>query len=437
MKAEHMRCWKLKNHSLKIKMRFFRLFILVSPLFLLTCHIKKRVTKSNLAYLYSNESTIVHPVFKVYHSSSSESTIYVRVKSSEILYSKNNTKKVFQGKMVMQVDIYSLHDKKKISSDTVYLFDKSGPSDEKYLLGEIDIPISFGQKYMAEISFDDLYRMQFVQDIVFIDKTNEYSEENYLIKNEAGEVQFGNIFDPGSKISVKSNHPLSSKLNMLVYDPYDNLPPPPFSEQENYSPSLTGESERSISTLDKYHFEFQFEEAGVYHFPNELDGKTGLTFLVFQSYYPYIKTVASMVRPMRFITTKQEYSNLVKSENLKKDVDEFWYKIAGNSERAAEIIEQYYGRVEIANKYFTSYAQGWKTDRGLIYIIYGPPASVFKTETYENWTYSEKSNIMSVEFTFYKINNALSNNDYVLSRSSGYKSSWYRAIDSWRQGRVF
>ena len=144
-----------------------------------------------------------------------------------------------------------------------------------------------------------------------------------------------------------------------------------------------------------------------------------------------------MVRPMRFITTKQEYETLVESDNLKKDVDEFWFRTAGNSERAIEIIEEYYSRVEVANKNFTSITQGWSSDRGLIYIVYGQPTSVTKTATYETWMYTEKTNIMSVEFTFLKIDNEFSKNNYVLDRSGSYKSSWYRFIDSWRQGRIY
>jgi GWxTD domain-containing protein len=140
---------------------------------------------------------------------------------------------------------------------------------------------------------------------------------------------------------------------------------------------------------------------------------------------------------MRFITTKQEYENLVKSDDLKKDVDEFWFKTAGNSERATEIIKEYYSRVETANKHFTSHTQGWATDRGLIFIIYGQPTSVTKTDNYETWVYSEKTNILSVEFTFYKMDNKFSVNNYVLDRSGSYKSSWYRFIDSWRQGRIY
>lgn len=417
-------------------MRRILYFLALLPLFYLGCKSTSRVTKTNLAYHYFNEPTVIHPVYKVYHNNDDISTFYVRVKSSEILYSKNNPRKEFLGKMVMQIAVYDFSGKNLVASDTVYLYDRGGPEEDRYLIGSLEMKLPYGSRYLAEITFDDLYRMQYVQDVHFINKTDEYSEENYLVKNQKGEVQFGNAFDPGTKLIVETNRNLPSKLKILSFDPYEKLPPPPFALIENYSPQLTGQTERSIETKGRQ-FELELGEAGIYHIPNAVDGSSGLTFLVFHSYYPYIKTVASMIRPLRFITTKQEYQKLVDSEELKKDVDEFWFKMAGNAERAAEIIEEFYGRVEVANLQFTSYTQGWKTDRGLIYIIYGPPTTVYKTQGYERWTYSEKNNILSVEFTFYRVDNAFSMNDYQLDRSNGYKSSWYRAIDNWRQGRVY
>ena len=39
--------------------------------------------------------------------------------------------------------------------------------------------------------------------------------------------------------------------------------------------------------------------------------------------------------------------------------------------------EGYYRRVRFANEEFTQYKDGWKTDRGMIYILFGPPNQVF------------------------------------------------------------
>jgi hypothetical protein len=36
----------------------------------------------------------------------------------------------------------------------------------------------------------------------------------------------------------------------------------------------------------------------------------------------------------------------------------------------------YYARVDYANKHFTRYREGWRTDMGLVFILLGPPSTV-------------------------------------------------------------
>jgi GWxTD domain-containing protein len=60
-----------------------------------------------------------------------------------------------------------------------------------------------------------------------------------------------------------------------------------------------------------------------------------------------------------------------------------------------ELMEEYYQRVDYANKTFSHYADGWKTDRGMVYIIFGVPSNVERhpfdmdSKPYEVWTYYE------------------------------------------------
>ena len=110
--------------------------------------------------------------------------------------------------------------------------------------------------------------------------------------------------------------------------------------------------------------------------------------------------------------------------------------MAGNRERARVLIKSYYSRVQYANIFFTSYFEGWKTDRGLIYIIFGPPSSVYRNNETEIWNYSQSYNYGPLNFTFDKIKNPFTSNDYQLRRSNYYELPWYRAVDSWRDGRV-
>ena len=176
---------------------------------------------------------------------------------------------------------------------------------------------------------------------------------------------------------------------------------------------------------------------GLYHFQSSEINKEGPTFYSFQDNFPAVKSIDNMIAPMRYISTKAEYNKLLEAENKKVAMDEFWLDIAGSTERARALIKEYFNRVENANEFFTSYLEGWKTDRGLIYLIYGTPTVVYKHKDYENWIYGEENNVMSLNFVFYKVKYPITNNDYILSRSAIYKTTWYRAVDTWRSGRIY
>lgn len=58
-----------------------------------------------------------------------------------------------------------------------------------------------------------------------------------------------------------------------------------------------------------------------------------------------------------------------------------------------ELMVEYYQRVEFANKNFGHYLAGWKTDRGMVYIIFGAPSNIERypfnldAKPYEVWSY--------------------------------------------------
>jgi GWxTD domain-containing protein len=196
----------------------------------------------------------------------------------------------------------------------------------------------------------------------------------------------------------------------------------------------------SVFSLELINNQTQFTplNEGFYHIQlDTINDKEGLTFFVFGKYFPEISTPENMLEPLRFITSREEYDNIQMAENVKLHVEKFWLNAGGSPDRAKELIKKYYGRVYQANLYFTSYKEGWKTDRGMIFLIFGLPNIVNRTSSSEVWIYGEENNMMSLNFTFYKVTNPFTANDYILDRSIIYKNIWYRGVESWRQGRIY
>lgn len=63
----------------------------------------------------------------------------------------------------------------------------------------------------------------------------------------------------------------------------------------------------------------------------------------------------------------------------------------GNEEN--QVFEEYFRRVSFANDNFSSYIKGWRTDRGMVFIILGPPNNIdrhpfeYDSKPYEVWQY--------------------------------------------------
>jgi GWxTD domain-containing protein len=99
-----------------------------------------------------------------------------------------------------------------------------------------------------------------------------------------------------------------------------------------------------------------------------------------------------------------EYMRNGKDEEEKtKRFIEYWKTkdpSPGNEEN--EVFQEYFGRVNFANEQFSHYSEGWQSDRGMVFIILGPPNNIdrhpfeYDAKPYEIWEYYE----INRSFTF-------------------------------------
>ena len=124
----------------------------------------------------------------------------------------------------------------------------------------------------------------------------------------------------------------------------------------------------------------------------------------------------------------------------KRRFDAFWGELLPNRRVAASLIERYYSRIEEANLLFTSFKEGWKTDRGMVYVILGPPGYVDRRLDGEVWHYATFAGRDPLHtFTFERVRTSEGDavfENYVLQRRPYYEQVWFRALDRWRDGTV-
>ena len=81
-----------------------------------------------------------------------------------------------------------------------------------------------------------------------------------------------------------------------------------------------------------------------------------------------------------YIITDEErkaFTNLQTDEERQSFVEQFWLRRDPTPDTEEnEFKEEHYRRIAYANDHYASGIPGWKTDRGRIYIKYGPPDEI-------------------------------------------------------------
>ncbi len=110
-----------------------------------------------------------------------------------------------------------------------------------------------------------------------------------------------------------------------------------------------------------------------------------------------MKDLNLLIDQLLYIATGEELSkikNAPTDELKEKYFIEFWRgKDTNPYTHKNEYMGDYYKRIDIANERYTHWIDGWKTDMGMIYIVYGEPNNIERypftenTKPYEIWQY--------------------------------------------------
>jgi|GEM_PF-900305 len=158
--------------------------------------------------------------------------------------------------------------------------------------------------------------------------------------------------------------------------------------------------------------------------------------------FPRPVTYAELIDAAVYIATNREMAVLRSArgpDEQRKRFEEFWLSLAGDPVKAAALIRTYYSRVEEANRLFTNIKEGWRTDRGMLYCVLGPPAEITNRLDNQSWYYDLSGNAAENLYVFKHVTRqakGLTVEDYLLYRQSVYEMLWGRMIFKWRNGEI-
>ncbi len=390
----------------------------------------------NLSYLYRPGASSLHPRFLIYHNSDTSSNLMVKVYPVELLFNQANRDGTYKAWLSIRYRVFEVGRTRYLvdSASVEYPLELEGLKKE--FITTFNIRTEFNKKYIVEIITMDRLRKSAVQSFVPIDKTSETNSQNFLVMEHYSlSILFNPVVDSTLLFDVYFPKRTIDTLYVNYYKPDERIP---------YAPNLLISTPTNLGAPDSTWLMpywdtigIRINKKGIYQFLLEPSDKAGCNLYYFDEHYPSVKTPEILVDPLVYLASEREMNELKNHLNPKLAVDNFWLESSSDINRAKELIRIYYNRVLYANYYFTTFKEGWRTDRGMIYVIYGPPNSMYKTATRERWVYGHKSGRDKIEFVFNKIDSPYSQNVYRLQRGADLSSNWVQAIRSWRQGNIY
>lgn len=210
-----------------------------------------------------------------------------------------------------------------------------------------------------------------------------------------------------------------------AYSYVDNFGPadPAMGAMKQIAPKLIIDSsfyyEQTLINLEDFHF---------YLIQRDTTHEQALTLLKCPPYYPKYRRIEELIEPLTYISTASEINSLRENPS-RSNFEAYWLKMYTTKFRAKGAIKRFYDLVEEANFFFTSYKQGWETDQGMVYIIFGKPLTVQRTERNEIWRYAD-----GLEFEFIRISTLFTPALYTLKRDPKYEQIWYNQVGAFRKG---
>jgi len=411
----------------------------ILSLLLISCQIsyllrdKEVPRRINVNFLYNPSSFSLSAKIYVFNINDSTSELICKIPYHNLTFKKDtieHTKVLIKYKLYKAPETINLID----TLNVIYYITRE--DKKNYSIIRLPLKTKDTTQYVIDLNLIEIGTGKSYRTFYFFKKSKKVTENDFLLLNKDGEIIFNFFMKSTDTFTIKVRAGIPSKFRVSVFSDRYQIPSLPFYIGPNkdfyiYKPDTFF----VLNICDTCYFNFNFKNS-LLHIHLDTFGN-GFTLYYYSDIYPDLRTPSEMLLPLRLLLSEKEFKELYNMPDKKEALDRFWLNISSNPERAKELIKVFYTRVKLANEYFTSYTKGWKTDRGMIYIIFGLPNIIYKSPIIEQWYYGDPSSPKSIVFNFVRKENVFSFNHYILERNDSYKLQWLQAVDTWRNGRIF
>ena len=233
---------------------------------------------------------------------------------------------------------------------------------------------------------------------------------------------------------VRVMSPFGSNASYEVNGVTNNLPVslPPFDDSQKEAPA---EVPLDTAYGVNHGEQFEFYTEGYYRIQSQDYEGSQLSIVVTDEFHPYFDSYNNLVSPLIYVSTNDEYAPMKSAQEGRLAFESFVNNsISSNNRVAKDFVKYYFRRIRKSARLFSENKEGWKTDRGMVYQVFGNPVQVFRNESTELWVYpSSTGGRLRFIFDIVPEDGMLK---YKLIRAKRYRENWMRAVTQWRSGRI-
>ena len=430
----------LRRPELRVRQSSSLILILVLVLLLASCGSSKKNqgVRINKPVLYNPASSSLHPKLGVFHFSEMESQLYIMINTNELLVSEANQERVPKSDVRIHYELFDcteIENNKLVSDSATFINSVEIKKQQKIIVFPVVIPVEQERTYLLLVQITDLLRRNTIRQFLTINKTNIYSAQNFKVTALNGSPKLENTINENEIFRITYQRKPIDKL----FIKYMSQPQPVATTPLTPAPVRELAFKADSVWIQPYspNTNFMFGYEGLYLIQIDTTRRDGLLLMNFSPSFPNEDRTEQLVQPIQYLTSSPEYQKLSQEKVPKKMMDNFWLAATGSTDKARMLIRVFYTRMSYANQFFSDFKEGWKTDRGMIYLVYGLPNNIHKGSDSETWEYTRKQHANPVTFVFERKPSPYSEEYYVLRRGDPQSTFWRQAVDSWRKGKVF